>query len=143
MDRLRSAFNRVVSVKTVKLFGQKLVALILSTLYLFLQIKNKQYSRFTLHSTEDGEGHAEIKLSDDSAEADDQVDESPSFRPAVPHQHWRNLCIFVLGMLLIFCIGRIIIVMRNVVFLNLQFTTFGNTCMHTHLTVVSLVLQAT
>lgn len=36
MDRLRSAFNRVVSVETVKLFEQKHVALILSTLYLSL-----------------------------------------------------------------------------------------------------------
>eukprot|EP00066_Takifugu_rubripes_P004679 XP_003968191.1 PREDICTED: transferrin receptor protein 1-like [Takifugu rubripes] len=82
MDRLRSAFNRV--------------------------IKNKQYSRFTLHSTEDGEGHAEIKLSDDSGEPDDQVDGSPSFRPAAPRQHWRNLCLYVLGMLLIFGIGYMI-----------------------------------
>lgn len=89
-----------------------------------------------MHSTEDGEGHAEIKLSDDSAEPDDQVDGSPSFQPATPQQNWRNLCFCVLGMLLIFGIGRIIILTRNVACLNLQFNTVNNTCIDTHLTVV-------
>lgn len=89
-----------------------------------------------MHSTEDGEGHAEIKLSDGSAEPDDQVDGSPRFQPAAPQQHCRNLCFFVLGMLLIFGIGRIIIVKRNVVCVNLQFNTFGNSGTHARLTVV-------
>lgn len=81
-----------------------------------------------MHSTEDGEGHAEIKLSDDSAEAEDQVDGSPTFRPALLQQNRRNLCFFVMGMLLVFCIGKIIIVIRNVVCEHLRFDTDTNIC---------------
>lgn len=111
-----------------------------NTLPLFLQIKNKQYSRFTLHSTEDGERHAEIKLSDDSVDPDDQAGGSPSFRPAAPQQHWRHLCYFVVGMLLMFAIGRIVIVMRNVVGVNLRCNTLDYTCLHTLLTVLCYVM---
>lgn len=82
MDNLRSAFNRM--------------------------INNGRYSRFTLQPTEDGGRHAQVNLSDDSAEADDQPDGSPSFRPVPLHQNWLHLCLFVLGLLLLFVIGCLI-----------------------------------
>lgn len=87
---------------------------------LFLQIKNEQYSRFTLQPTEDGEGHAEIKLSDEFSEADGQVGGSPNYRPRPRCQNRCTLCVFVVGMLLIFATGRIIIVMRNVVYMDTE-----------------------
>lgn len=112
MDRLRSAFNRMVRAKTMELAGGGTgtqFSLRASTVFLLLQINNKSYSRFTLQPTEDGGRHAEINLCDDSAEADDQPGGSPSFRPVPLHQNRLHLCLFVLGLLLMFVIGRIIV----------------------------------
>lgn len=112
MDNLRSAFNRMVRVKSIKLVvggTETQFSVRASTVVLLLQISNGRYSRFTLQRTEDGGRHAEVNLSDESTEADDQPDGSPSFRPVPLHQNWLRLCLFVLGFLLIFVIGRIIV----------------------------------
>lgn len=112
---------------------------------LFLQVKNERYSRFTLQPTEDGERHAEINLCEDGTEADDQAGGSPSFRPAPLHQNRLQLCFFVLGLLLIFAFGRIIVGMKNVACVQLSSNLEGNTCTQTQQDVLSLlflVLQA-
>nr|XP_020513085.1 transferrin receptor protein 1-like [Labrus bergylta] len=72
-------------------------------------IKSERYSRFTLQPAEDGERHAEVKLSDDATEAEDgQAGGSPSFRPAPPHQRRRTLYFLILGTLLIFITGYLV-----------------------------------
>lgn len=112
MDNLRSAFNRMVRVKSMELVvggTETHFSVRASTVVLLLQINNGRYSRFTLQPTEDGGRHAEVNLCDDSAEADYQPDGSPSFRPVPLHQNWLHLCLFVLGLLLMFVIGRIIV----------------------------------
>ncbi|XP_054478579.1 transferrin receptor 1b [Anoplopoma fimbria] len=82
MDRVRSAFNRMV--------------------------KSERYSRFTLQPAEDGERHIEVKLSEDATEVEDPSGGSPSFRPA-PQRHSRTtICYLALGMLLIFVIGYVL-----------------------------------
>ncbi|RVE58564.1 hypothetical protein OJAV_G00195670 [Oryzias javanicus] len=79
MDRVRSAFNGV--------------------------MRSERYSRFTLQPSENGERHAEVKLSeDDAAEEHD----SPSFRLAPPRQNRRSLIFMVLGAVLIFLFGFIV-----------------------------------
>lgn len=111
MDNLRSAFNRMVRVKSIKLVvggTETHFSVRASAVVLLLQINNGRYSRFTLQPTEDGGRHAQVNLSDDPAEADDQPDGSPSFRPVPLHQNWLHLWLFVLGLLL-FVIGRIIV----------------------------------
>ncbi|XP_069552525.1 transferrin receptor 1b [Brachyistius frenatus] len=84
MDRMRSAFNSV--------------------------MKSERYSRFTLQPAEDGEQHAEIKLSDDGAgdAAELEAGGSPSFRPAPPRQSRRSVVYLALGTLLIFVIGYLV-----------------------------------
>ncbi|XP_037312516.2 transferrin receptor 1b [Pungitius pungitius] len=76
MDRVRSAFNSMV--------------------------KSERYSRFTLQPAEDGERHAEVKLSDD---AEDSAGGSPSFRPPPRLQRRSTVCYLALGTLLIFVTG--------------------------------------
>uniref|UniRef100_H3D7Z0 Transferrin receptor 1b n=1 Tax=Tetraodon nigroviridis TaxID=99883 RepID=H3D7Z0_TETNG len=80
MDHLRSAFSRM------------------------LQVRKQRYSRFTLQPTEDGERHVEIKLCEDSAEADRQPGGSPCFRPA----SLQHMCFCGLAFLLTICLGCLI-----------------------------------
>ncbi|KAM8822736.1 transferrin receptor 1b [Spinachia spinachia] len=80
MDRVRSAFNSMV--------------------------KSERYSRFTLQPAEDGERHAEVKLSDDAVE--DSVGGSPSFRPAPRRDRRSVVCYLALGTLLIFVTGYLL-----------------------------------
>lgn len=69
-------------------------------------IKSERYSRFTLQPTEDGERHAEVKLSDDATEA--EAGGSPTFRPA-PMRHSRRTVLYgALGVVLIFLIGFLV-----------------------------------
>lgn len=82
MDRVRSAFNSMT--------------------------KSERYSRFTLQPAEDGERHVEVKLSDDTTEADDQAGGSPSFRPAPPRKNRRVVCYLALGTVLIFVTGYVL-----------------------------------
>ncbi|XP_039982271.1 transferrin receptor 1b [Xiphias gladius] len=86
MDRVRSAFNNV--------------------------IKSERYSRFTLQPMDDGESHVEVKLSDDATddavEVEGQAGGSPSYRPALLHQNWRNICYLALGILMIFVTGYLV-----------------------------------
>ncbi|XP_072234835.1 transferrin receptor 1b [Leuresthes tenuis] len=84
MDRLRSAFNGV--------------------------MKSERYSRFTLQPAEDGERHAEVKLSDDAIDdsADVEAHGSPSFRPAPLRQSRCTLVYTVAGLLLIFLGGYLV-----------------------------------
>ncbi|XP_041670526.1 transferrin receptor protein 1-like [Cheilinus undulatus] len=80
MERIRSAFNRV--------------------------INSERSSSFPLQPEEDGERHDEVKLSDDGTETDDgQAGGSPSFRPVPPHQSRRTVCYCILATILIFMIG--------------------------------------
>ncbi|TNN45031.1 Transferrin receptor protein 1 [Liparis tanakae] len=82
MDRVRSAFNRMV--------------------------QSERYSRFTLQPAVDGERHIEVKLSEDAAEAGDSAGGSPSFRPAPRRQPRSTLCYLALGTLLIFVTGYVL-----------------------------------
>ncbi|XP_036073370.1 transferrin receptor 1b isoform X2 [Oryzias melastigma] len=79
MDRVRSAFNGV--------------------------MRSERYSRFTLQPSENGERHAEVKLSED-----DVVEEhdSPSFRLAPPQQNRRSLIFLVLAAMLLLLFGFIV-----------------------------------
>lgn len=99
---------------------------------LFLQMKMEHYSRFTLQRPEDGERHAEINLCEDVAETDDQAGGSSTFRPVPLQQNRLRLCFFVLGLLLIFAIGRIVVRMKTVVCVQLRSNLENNTCPHTH-----------
>ncbi|KAM9713192.1 transferrin receptor 1b [Menidia menidia] len=87
MDRLRSAFNGV--------------------------MKSERYSRFTLQPAEDGERHAEVKLSDVAAGDGGELEApgSPSFRPA-PRGRGRATigllgALFLVALLLGYMIGYI------------------------------------
>ncbi|XP_056290243.1 transferrin receptor 1b [Pseudoliparis swirei] len=82
MDRVRSAFNRMV--------------------------KSERYSRFTLQPAVDGERHIEVKLSEDATEAGDSAGGSPSFRPAPRRQPRSTICYLALGTLLIFVTGYVL-----------------------------------
>lgn len=82
MDRVRSAFSGM--------------------------IKSERYSRFTLQPTEDGERHAEVKLSDDDDATECEAGGSPSFRPAPLHHNRRSVVCLALGTLLIFVIGYLV-----------------------------------
>ncbi|XP_047468060.1 transferrin receptor 1b [Mugil cephalus] len=82
MDRIRSTFNRM--------------------------MKSERYSRFTLQPSEEGETHAEVRLSDEPTEVDGEAGGSPSFRPAPLQQNRRNLLYLILGILLIFVIGYLV-----------------------------------
>ncbi|XP_041824590.1 transferrin receptor 1b [Melanotaenia boesemani] len=84
MDRVRSAFNGV--------------------------MRSERYSRFTLQPAENGERHAEVKLSDDATDDVTELEAqgSPSFRPApLRRSRWTVLYV-VLGILLIFVIGYVV-----------------------------------
>uniref|UniRef100_A0A672GD24 Transferrin receptor 1b n=1 Tax=Salarias fasciatus TaxID=181472 RepID=A0A672GD24_SALFA len=76
---------------------------LLTSLSYRVQIKSERYSRFTLQPTEDGERHAEVKLSDDATEA--EAGGSPTFRPAPARYSRRTVLYMVLGVLLIFLAG--------------------------------------
>ncbi|KAM4533534.1 transferrin receptor 1b [Odontesthes bonariensis] len=84
MDRLRSAMNGV--------------------------MKSERYSRFTLQPAEDGERHAEVKLSDGAIDDSTDVEAhgSPSFRPAPLHQNRCTLVYMVAGLLLLFLGGYLV-----------------------------------
>lgn len=69
-------------------------------------IKSERYSRFTLQPTENGERHAEVKLSDDATEAEEGG--SPTFRPAPQRYSRRTVLYTVLGFLLVFFLGFLI-----------------------------------
>lgn len=60
-------------------------------------------------------------MSDDCAEAGDEEGRPPSFRPSLLRQKWFQLGLIVVGALLIFGLGRIIIVMKNVVGVLVRF----------------------
>ncbi|XP_023128622.2 transferrin receptor 1b [Amphiprion ocellaris] len=84
MDRMRSMFNGMV--------------------------KSERYSRFTLQPTEDGERHAEVKLSDDATDdaTDIEAGGSPSFRPAPLQRSHRTLSYVALVTVLVFVFGFLI-----------------------------------
>lgn len=69
-------------------------------------MKGERYSRFTLHSEENGEQHAEVNLSDDTTDdaTEMEMHGSPSFKQAL-HQTRRTVVFAILGVLLIFVLG--------------------------------------
>ncbi|XP_028290573.1 transferrin receptor 1b [Gouania willdenowi] len=66
-------------------------------------MNSERYSRFSLQPTEDGEGHAEVQLAEDSTEAEDGG--SPTFRPVMLRHSRRFIMMVVLGVLIAFLIG--------------------------------------
>ncbi|XP_008288621.1 transferrin receptor 1b [Stegastes partitus] len=82
MDRMRSMFNGMV--------------------------KSERYSRFTLQQAEDGERHAEVKLSDCGTDDATEAGGSPTFRPAPLQRSHRTLFCVALGTVVIFFFGFLI-----------------------------------
>lgn len=67
-------------------------------------------------------------MSDDATDADNQMEESPSFRPAPGHQKRCNIWLLVLGALLIFVIGMAHILYLHTSNFLLNFVTWVCTC---------------
>jgi len=102
-------------------------------------MKSERYSRFTLQPAEDGERHAEVKLSDDAIDdsADVEAHGSPSFRPAPLRQNRCTLVYTVAGLLLIFLGGWFHLLSSSLFFINVtssDMSVLRNTSFHYRLT---------